>query len=247
VVGLDARLAARAGLALLTREQAAEPTRTPQQNVRVSASHDATITHWNATTLVYLLGVIEGHIAALLPALHDVAAESFNERRRGVRTLMRKQDRELREAGTAGEKIHVLREFTASLVEHLMPPPSRTLPRNLPTVERWERALAGIFFGPPPDRPLPTDLRDTLNEFGEVRNVLLHRLGTVDDRLLKVTVAGPWRHVGERVVINDDLYRRYVAALYAYSQELTDRLLIRLDAQPRYDIAAWRDMVPAGG
>ena len=53
--------------------------------------------------------------------------------------------------------------------------PVKHLSKKLPAVERWEDALGRVGLGQTSDRPLPSDLHDTLNELGEIRNVLLHR------------------------------------------------------------------------
>lgn len=247
LVGISARLTALSGLAALEREQAIHPSATAEQRSRWLVAGEEARLHWNATTLVYLYGVIEGHITAMLPTLHDAAEHSREGRRKAFISSLRDQDRKLRPEGTPVEKIRALRAFSTSLIDHLLPPPVKTIPKRQLTAERWERALSGIFFGPVPGRPLPEDLRSTLNEMGEVRNVLLHRLGVTDDRVLNANSEGPWRAAGERVVINAELYRRYVAALYAYTEEMRDRLLIQFGAAPMSDVTRWREAVPAGG
>jgi hypothetical protein len=246
LVGMDARLTALAGLAALEREHGMTSA-TADERARRLAAGEAARLHWNATTVVYLYGVIEGHITAMLPTLHDAARHSREGRRKAFISSLRDQDRKLRAEGTPVEKIRALRAFSTDLIDHLLPEPVKTIPKQQLTAERWERALSGIFFGPVPGRPLPDDLRATLNEIGEIRNVLLHRLGITDERVLNANFEGPWRAVGERVVIEAELYRRYVAALYAYTEELRDRLLVRLGAAPVSDVTRWREAVPAGG
>lgn len=246
LVGIDVRLTGLAGLAALEREHAMTSATADERARRVAAGEAARL-HWNATTIVYLYGVIEGHITAMLPTLHDAARHSRAGRRRAFISSLRDQDRRLRAEGTPVEKIRVLRAFSTELIDHLLPEPVKTIPKQQLTAERWERALSGIFLGPVPGRPLPDDLRAALNEIGEVRNVLLHRLGVINQRVLNANAEGPWRAVGERVVIDADLYRRYVAALYAYTEEMRDRLLVRLGAAPFSDVTRWRQAVPAGG
>jgi hypothetical protein len=245
--GVNARLTARIGLdALECRERAEKPVASDQAARWGTACEDARL-HWNATTIVYLYGVIEGHIEALLPALYDAASGSREQKRRDYTARLREMDRKLRAAGERGDKIHALRRFSTDLMDHFLPPPLKTPPKATPTSDRWERAVSGIWLGPDPHRPMPDDLRGTLNEIGEVRNVLLHRMGFVDQRVLDASAEGPWTEVDERVVVDANLYRRYVAALYAYAEELNDRFGLRLGEQPKNDINAWRQMVPAGG
>jgi hypothetical protein len=69
----------------------------------------------------------------------------------------------------------------------------------------------------------------------------------MDDKALKYVSEGPWKAVNERVVIDEALYRRYIAALIAYQRELEDRIRSRMGLAPQSNLSAWRTMVPAGG
>ena len=64
---------------------------------------------------------------------------------------------------------------------------------------------------------------------------------------LEQVTEGPWKAINELVVIEDALYRLYIAALIAYWSELEDRIRSRLNMTPQVDITLWRTMVPAGG
>ena len=110
-----------------------------------------------------------------------------------------------------------------------------------------EAALGRLGLGETAARPLPGDLRDTLYEFGEIRNVLLHRVKRIDDKALSAVCEGPWTTRGEEVVVDPTLYRRYVAALWAFPDEITNRLLVKIGDNPGFDVDLWRSPVPVGG
>lgn len=245
--GINGRLTAIAGLAALQRERAEAPASDTRMD-RWAEAGDAARNHWNAMTVVYLVGVIDAHIESLGPSLGDAVGRGRQQQRDDYMRAIRTKERGLREAGAPPDKIKLLRQFSVDLLKRLTPPlPSARFPFGVPAGDRWEDALGRVYLGAAHARPMPEDLRRTLNEIGEVRNVLLHRMGFVDDRLLAQNFEGPWRVVGERVVIGVDDYRRHIAALYAYSEEIVDRFRLVVGAPARHDIQRWRDMIPAGG
>ena len=70
----------------------------------------------------------------------------------------------------------------------------------------------------------------------------------IDQAALEAVAEGPWTKVNELVRIDGDLYKRYIAALWSYAEEIQDRFLMALDQEPRNDsLADWRSRVPAGG
>jgi hypothetical protein len=245
LVGFDARLVARAGV----RALAAETTALPEdRRVRQEAAASQAAHHWNAQTIVYLIGVIEGHIEALSQMLRPLTIKAHAEKLKQHNEQVRAANRRLREAGASPEKIQFLTSFGRDVFRTLMPAlPSLRMGRDLELTARWEEALSRLWLGAPPGRDLPMDMRAVLDEAGEVRNVLLHRLGRVDQRLLDVVAEGPWRNLDELVVIDDGLYRVYAAALFSYADELLMRVRIALgEAAPR-DLGDWRENVPVGG
>jgi hypothetical protein len=47
-------------------------------------------------------------------------------------------------------------------------------------------------------------------------------------------------------VIDDSLYRRYIAALIAYERDLEDRIRSQMGVGLQSDTTSWRTMVPPG-
>lgn len=237
VEALDSRLLVLQGLGLIDKQGDTKPevlTRTRS--------------HWDALTLIHIFGLLEGHIEAMGQGMHDVVVIAHEQQRKELARRMREHNRDLRHAGVAGPAIASLSRFGRDAFEQLLPGlPRRRLARDEPAADRWEDALTRCHLGPPANRPLPDDLRDTLNELGEIRNVLLHRLGKVDQKVLARISEGPWRQPEEQVVIDHAMYRRYIAALFAFAFEVRDRLALRLGVAPRHDIERWREAVPAGG
>ena len=71
--------------------------------------------------------------------------------------------------------------------------------------------------------PIDDSLRKTLFEMSQVRNVLVHRGGRADRRLIE---ACPWLgfSVGDPVTITQDAYRRYMESVGAYVADLIARI-----------------------
>ncbi len=70
--------------------------------------------------------------------------------------------------------------------------------------------------------------------------------GRIDEKALTFVTEGPWRTVNERAVIDDKLYRRYIAALIAYERELEDRMRARMGLASQSSVTDWRAMVWRG-
>ena len=173
-----------------------------------------------------------------------------------VNTITRKQmfehnrlrNRELREEGELShEGAQALTHLTKVLADELLKRPLKAPSKEMPCAESWEDLLKRIKLRPLLRRELPDDLRRTLNEVGAIRNVILHRMGRIDERALELVTHGPWTNADELVEIGDDLYRIYVAALLAYQAEVNDRIRNLMKLPVLADIAQWRLMVPAGG
>lgn len=200
--------------------------------------------------LISIFGLIEGHIEAVGPALKNSFVEVREARLAHMRKFTRRKLGELRRSGQYDESfLSTFRSVLMEVIEEVITPaPSERLSRNMLTVERWEDALHRVALGERTSRPLPDDLKATLNELGEVRNCLLHRMGRVDQKALDAFSAeAPWSTVSDLITIDLQHYRRYIAALWSYLEELQDRLRMLVGVDPHYDIRRWRESVPVGG
>ena len=244
---IDARLWAVSGVRLvLERDLSTIVDGERPHGVRASA--DRAIMHWNAMTLVMIYGGIEDFVESMGSGLHPIVRDTNPMKRKKIFEHNRTRNRQLKASGElTAQGAHTLTQFTKVLSEALLPKPLRAANHDLPTADRWEDLLSRVYMRPIRGRPLPEDLRLTLNELGAVRNVILHRMSRMDERALAQVTEGPWRSVNERVVIDDGLYQRYIAALVAYQRELEDRMRSQMKVDPESDINTWRTMVPAGG
>lgn len=203
----------------------------------------------NAAAIIQMFGFIEGFVegsgSRLGPAIHAARDQQRVEFRRKSREM----NREARARGVSEEAVQLLSELGTRVFEALRPgPPLMRLNRTLPRPQRWEDGLTRVGLGGPSDRPIPDDMAATLNELAQVRNVLLHRMGRIDQAALDAVAEGPWATLNELVRIDGDLYKRYIAALWSYAEEIQDRFLMALGQEPRNgSLADWRSRVPAGG
>jgi hypothetical protein len=243
---IDARLWALHGIGLALAERQRGSTPTESERARKSAAQ--AVEHWNALTLVAIFGGIEDFVESMGSDLHDAASSAIPEKRKEMFSRNRIRNQELKSRGELSvQGAQALTQFTARLADAFLLKPLRKPKNDLPTADRWEDLLGRIYMRPINGRPLPDDLRLTLNELGAVRNVLLHRMGRMDQWALEQVTEGPWRSVNEKVVIDLDLYARYIAALFSYVYELEDRIRAILQIAPQFDISAWRSAIPAGG
>lgn len=243
---VDARLWAIRGVRMVL-ERDLVTTADEDRRRGVKASAERAIAHWNAMTLVVIYGALEDLVEGMGTGLYPIVRASNPAKRKEIFERNRQRNRELIDAGElTGQGAHALTKFTAALIDALLPNPLVEPNRQLPPADRWEDLLSRIYMRPIPERALPDDLRLTINEFAAVRNVILHRMGRMDEKALKHVTEGPWKMVNERVVINDALYRRYIAGLIAYHREFEDRSRSRMGVAPQSNLTAWRTMVPAG-
>ncbi|MFI1410840.1 hypothetical protein ACH4Y0_13185 [Streptomyces sp. NPDC020707] len=87
-------------------------------------------------------------------------------------------------------------------------------------VTKFEKLLDAVGLGGPVD----PRLRDTLYEFQNVRNVLAHRAGIVDQRFIDACPSYGLQ-VGERVAIDEENFTRLHNGVYTYSIVLINRIL----------------------
>jgi len=85
-------------------------------------------------------------------------------------------------------------------------------------VTRFEKLLETIGLG----GAVSDEVRKTLFELQQVRNVLVHRQGVADQRFCRTCA---WMNMtpGQRVAINRERYEGYVSAAYSYASELIIR------------------------
>ena len=244
---VDARLWAISGVRMvLERDFATIEGQARRDHVQASA--ERAIAHWNAMTLVMIYGALEDLVESMGAGLYAIVRATNPAKRKELFERNKLRNRELIAAGElTGQGAHALTKLTKLLADTLLPHPLREPNRELPPADRWEDLLSRIYMRPIPGRALPDDLRLTINEFAAVRNVILHHMSRMDDKSLKYVSEGPWKAVNERVVIDDTLYSRYIAALLAYQRELEDRIRSRMGLAPQSTLSAWRMMVPAGG
>lgn len=244
---VDSRLWARQGVRLALTQQELEVA-DDERIARLRASAQRALDHWNAMTLVTIYGGIEDLIESMGSGLYPLVLDANPDTRKRMFEQNRLRNRELREGGELSNGgAQALTQLTKALADELLQRPLKAPSKEMPAAGRWEDLLKRIKLRPMPGRPLPDDLRDTLNEFGAIRNVILHRMGRIDERALEQVIRGPWTTVDELVAIDDHLYRLYVAALIAYQAEVNDRIRNLMKLPPLADIAEWRSMVPAGG
>ncbi len=247
IEAIDSRIWARHGVPLALSRQEQEVT-DDERVARMRASAQRALDHWNAMTLVTIYGGIEDAIESMGSGLYPLILDANPDTRKRMFEQNRLRNRDLRERGVLSiEGAQALTHLTKDLADELLQRPLKAPSKEMPAADRWEDLLKRIKLRPMPGRPIPDDLRQALNEFGAIRNVILHRMGRIDERALGQVVPGPWRTVDELVVIDDDLYRLYIAALIAYQAEVTDRIRNLANLPPQADPAAWRSMVPAGG
>ena len=88
-------------------------------------------------------------------------------------------------------------------------------------VGRFESLLELIGLG----GPVPEQIKRTMFELSQVRNLLVHQRGIVDRRFLEHC---PWftLSLGDSVIINHQQFAIYEQAVFAYTSELVQRLRI---------------------
>jgi hypothetical protein len=87
-------------------------------------------------------------------------------------------------------------------------------------VGRFESLLDCIGLG----GGVSGDIRDTILEVANVRNVLVHRLGVADRKFAESCPNHP-ADEGDPVGVDHPTYNRYAKALYSYAREIRRRVL----------------------
>ncbi len=191
----------------------------------------------NAMALLSIVGALDALVETLAPSArqmrlelkaHDLIEEtkkSLIDEHPGIATL-------------APETEAALREALADELDPQLPLVGQLGGRG---ATRWEAVLRGAGLEAPPDRQIPADMDEALNEVVALRHVIAHRASRVDARALRSAPTLRWT-AGELVRLNRVDYRRYVAALRTYGDEVIRRVL----GPPRdFDppITEWRSNV----
>ncbi|MDO8732141.1 MAG: hypothetical protein Q7L55_06165 [Actinomycetota bacterium] len=241
---INSRIVLLVGLATLK-----DPSSNVPERHRTAAENPEHIASLNAATVVQIFGHIEGFVEGAGTRLGPAIVAARAQQKEEFRKITKQANIEARARGVSEEGIKLLSNIGMKAFEALRPgTPRGRLDLTLDRPERWEDALRRIWLGAPPDRPLPKDLSQTLNELAQVRNVLLHRMVRIDRAGLAAVIEGPWTQEDELVHIDGEIYNRYIAALWTYAEEIQDRFLIVLNSPPRNpSLEDWRSRKPAGG
>jgi hypothetical protein len=186
--------------------------------------------HLHATGLISMLSALDALVEELVTAVREMLAhvhveQQLEELPAQVRPHWEALEPKLREKLTEALTATVLGERVASA------------PRG-PGVERYETVLRRAGLAAPASRPLPEDLCQALGEIIQLRHVLVHRAGRVDERALAAAPSLPYED-DEFVRINRSDYRTYSAAITTYGAEVIRRLM--RDLGPDINLTAWRE------
>jgi hypothetical protein len=195
------------------------------------AEKDNQLVELNATTLVSMLGALDALVEGLVPCARDLLVEHLSRH-----MIDGASELEPEAAAQIGEEtLQALEQVVRKVVSEQLGD-SDAVPRGT-GAKRWESVLANATLQAPPGRSIPEELDLALNEMVELRHVLTHRAGRVDDRAL--ANAPSLRYAdGELVRITREEYRRYSAALWTYGEEIIHRLL--RDLAPAPSLENWR-------
>ena len=247
VNAIDSRLWAKHGIGLALAQQVTEATDQERIDVLRESARRA-LNYWNAMTVITVFGGIEDLIETMGSGLYPIVLETNPDKRQQIFEHNRVRNRELREEGKLSiGGAQALTHLSKVLATELLQQPLKAPSRDMPAADSWEDLLKRIYLRPIPGRPLPEDLRLTLNEIGAVRNVFLHRMGRIDAKALQYVTQGQWTTVDAQIEIDDGIYSLYVAALLAYQAEVNDRVRHQMKLPGLADINEWRTMIPAGG
>jgi hypothetical protein len=208
------------------RDAALQAARERAQLAR--AEKDNQLVELNATTLVSMLGALDALVEGLVPRARDFLVEHLSRR-------MIDGASELEPEAAAHIDKEALEHAVQKIVSERLGD-SGAVPRGTGT-KRWESVLANVRLQAPPNRSIPEDLDLALNEIVELRHVLTHRAGRVDNRALANAPSLRFAE-GELMRITRAEYRRYSAALWTYGEEIIHRLL--RDLAPPPSLENWR-------
>jgi hypothetical protein len=196
----------------------------------------------NAQALISMNSALDVLVEEFVPSMRDILVHAFVDQ-----AIARVEEKE----PVAAEKL------SADIRERIRQTAHSVFAENMPKlvrlqgsgIKRYERLLAQVGLGAPPDRPIPDSLDQALTELGALRDVLVHRAGRVDARALEQAPSLIYGD-GELVRISDFDYRTYSAAIRCYAQEIVFRSLRHWpeasDEEHGPNLAEWRDYYRVG-
>lgn len=239
---LNARSLSQVGFASL-RPIVSEGVLDPEWAPTVEHVHEL-----NANAVVRVFGLIEGFIQALNINIGTGIPNLRAQLDAGIRKGANAANNSLREEGASEEKIRTLTDFGNQVYRAVRPNrPAMRLNTGVATTtyERWNDCLERVLLRQRPGCAVPDDLKAVISEIGEIRNVIVHRMDRIDSEALAAVVEGPWREVNDRVILTDEIYAVYMAALWTVVDEIHDRILLQSDHEPRFaTLDDWRDRRP---
>jgi len=189
--------------------------------------------HLNATALVSLYSALDALVEYLLVGARDFFVNAYREHL--IRTL---EDHPLPhlDAATRAKLVETAEDMVTEMLG-LKDATRLTLKSSGAT--RYEEGLREVGLSAPPDRPIPPDLDEALQEVGALRDVWTHRAGRVDVRALRQAPSLQDRYQkGQFIRFSRDDYRTYSAALACYGEEVIGRLMH--PPENRVVLADWR-------
>jgi hypothetical protein len=186
----------------------------------------------NAMTLVSLLSALDALIESLAPRAREmIVAVAVSEAMEKAREQLPKEHSEV-----DPEHIEKVKAAGEQVILDRLGKISRATGAG---AERWENVLRQTGLQAPEDRQIPEDLDETLCELVELRHVLVHRAGRIDERAI-ADAPSLAQEVGDLVRIGRDDYRRYTAAVRTYGNEVVYRLMRGVGYDPP-DLSRWRE------
>lgn len=197
------------------------------------AEADNQMAEINAMTLVTLVGALDGMVETLAPSVRQMQAEL------GAREIIDRAKASL--PAETRDKLDVPEEAQIKMyeitVEQLLERAPKIKWLQGAGAKRWEDVLADVGLKAPADRQIPDDMDQALQEIVALRHVIAHRASRVDVRALKQAPSLAYED-GDLVRLGRLDYRRYVAALRTYADEVIRRLLG--PGEYDMDIADWQ-------
>ena len=182
------------------------------------AERDNQLVEHNAMTLISMVGALDALVEELAPRARELIVEHQTE------VLLDRARDEQPEAVALVDPsaLDAIRLATKQVLGEQLGS-FKSAPKGT-GAKRWEDVLTHVGLQAPPDRQIPSDLDQALNEVVELRHVLAHRAGRVDSRALTMAPSLTYAD-GDLVRISHEDYLVYSAALWTYGQEVVRRLL----------------------